>query len=140
MLTTGITWGSILFYDASQNPTDNPQMGFATNLFLYVVIPSLLAGISAFFIGADLLNSAKVRTAWQAAIRGLYVSIPTWLAFVLILSFVMTKSPNESFFNAFVYVLLLFSIAVGWLFAAVGIITGLLLYKSRDFIESCNQS
>src|SRR4051812_19444073 len=50
---------------------------------LLIVVPSLLAGASGFWIGADILNPYKTKTVWQAGIRGLFVAIAAWFAFVV---------------------------------------------------------
>src|SRR5687768_14945982 len=55
-------------------------------LYLYIITPGILAAIFGFLIGADILNPDKVRSARQAAFRGLYVSLAAWLAFVPIMS------------------------------------------------------
>jgi ABC-type enterochelin transport system permease subunit len=112
-------------------PHRNPDNRMLFILFLYLIIPSLLAGISGFIIGADILNPNKIRNARQAGIRGLYVSLAAWLIFAAISSFVAARDSNKSFFYMLVLVLSFGSIIVGWLIAGIGIATGLLLYRLR---------
>lgn len=130
MFAGGIPGACLLLYEFARLDRD-PQATIPFLLFLYIIIPSFLAAISGFFLGADILNPKKVKGAWHAAVRGLCVSLLAWLAFVPILSAVAGSSLNMSFLHRLSLVLLFGSVIIGWLVALVGIATGLLLYRFR---------
>jgi hypothetical protein len=102
-------------------------------LLLYVIIPAVFASISGLLFGGNILNQKKTRNALQAAIRGFCISLVAWLAYVPVLSMFAGRNLNMGFGNRVFLVLLVGSILVGWLIAAVGFITGLLLYRMRKF-------
>ena len=100
-------------------------------MFLYVLIPAILAGSSGFVFGADIFNPEKVSTARRAAARGLLVSLVAWVAYAPILSGWMGKAFNMSFLQKLLLVLIGGSLIMGWLIAIVGMATGLLLFNLR---------
>lgn len=105
-------------------------------LLLYVILPAVLAAVSGLLIGGTILNQAKTQNAWQAAVRGLCVSLVAWLAYVPVLSILAGRDWNMGFAYKVFLVLLFGSILVGWLIAAVGIVTALLLYRMRKFLPA----
>ena len=108
------------------------RLGSATPSFLvfyYFVTPAILAGVSGFVFGGDILNPDKVKSAGHAAVRGLFVSLVAWLAFVPILSSVV--APAMTFFQRLSWILVIGSLFIGWLIAGVGLVTSLLLYRFR---------
>lgn len=129
MLAAGIPGVALILYDLVQYGRLGTTLSFL--LFLYLIIPGILAATFGFLIGAAILNPAKVRSARQAAARGLYVSLASWLAFVPILSMAAGKETNMSFLQKLLLVLIFGSVIVGWLIGGVGIATGLLLYRLR---------
>ena len=135
MLAGGIPGVCLILYDLTlpyRNPgLRRPESSLLFWLFLYVIVPAFLAAISGLFIGADILNSTRVVNAWQAAARGLCVSLAAWLAFAPIVSLLLPRHFKFSFVYNLFLVLLGGSIIVGWLIATVGIATGLLLYRFR---------
>lgn len=100
-------------------------------VFYYFITPAVLAGISGFLFGADILNPAKVQSRRQAAKRGLIVSLLAWLVFTPILSSVMGQAMNVSFLNKLLMILTFGSLVIGWVIAGVGVATGVLLYDLR---------
>ena len=129
MLAGAIPGVSLILYDLARQGTVGTTLSFL--LFWYLVVPGILAAISGFIIGADILNPDKVRRARQAAARGLFVSLAAWLAFVPIMSAVAGKEINMSFLQKLLLVLIFGSVIVGWLIAGVGMAAGLLLYRLR---------
>jgi hypothetical protein len=120
----------IILYDLAQ-PNRNPITSMLFLLFLYIVVPGFLAAFFGSFFGADILNPDKVKSAWRAAFRGLWVSLAAWFAFAPIVSAVAGRNLNMSFLYRLALVLLFGSVIIGWLVALVGIATGLLLYRFR---------
>lgn len=134
MVAGGIPGVCLILYDLDQFERVRTKLSFF--LILYIIIPGILAAISGFILGADILNPDKVRRARQAAFRGLCVSMAAWLAFVPILSMVMGQETNMSFLNKLLLVLMFGPVVAGWLIAIVGMSTGLLLYRLRKFQQA----
>jgi hypothetical protein len=132
MVAGGIPGVCLILYDLDQLERVKTKLSFL--LILYIIIPGILAAISGFILGADILNPDKVRRARQAAFRGLCVSMVAWLAFVPILSMVMGS--NMSFLNKLLLVLMVGPVVAGWLIAIFGMATGLLLYRLRKPLQA----
>ena len=134
MVAGGIPGVCLILYDLDQLERVKTKLSFL--LILYIIIPGILAAISGFILGADILNPDKVRRARQAAFRGLCVSMVAWLAFVPILSMAMGKETNMSFLNKLLLVLMVGPVVAGWLIAIFGMATGLLLYRLRKPLQA----
>ena len=129
MVAGGIPGVCLILYELDQFKRVRTKLSFF--LFLYIIIPGLLAAISGFILGADILNPDKVRSARQAAFRGLCVSMAAWLAFVPILSMLIGSETNMGFLHKLLLVLMFGPVVAGWLIVIVGTATGLLLYRLR---------
>lgn len=129
MLAAGIPGVALILYDLVQHGRLGDTLSVI--LFWYLIIPGILSATFGFLIGADILNPHKVRSARQAAARGLYVSLAAWLAFVPIMIMAAGKDAYMSFLQKLLLVLIFGSVIVGWLIGGVGIATGLLLYRLR---------
>ena len=129
MIAGAIPGVLLILYDLARQGTIGTALSFL--LFYFLFVPGILAAISGFIIGADILNTDKVRRARQAAARGLFVSLAAWLAFVPIISMVAGKETNMSFPYKLLIFLIFGSVIVGWLIAGVGMAAGLLLYRLR---------
>jgi hypothetical protein len=130
-LTGGVTGGGVVLYDLVR-PLRNTRVEMGFLLFLYVVVPGLLAGVSGFFIGAGILNPSRVTGARQAGVRGLLVSGAAWLVFAVIMASVSARGSSASLSYMLFLVLVFGSVTVGWVVAAAGVATGLLLYRYRE--------
>jgi hypothetical protein len=128
MLAGGFVGACFVLYDLAQ-PLHDSRGKMSFLLFLYVILPAFLAGTSGFVIGADILNRSGVTTARQACKRGLLVALSAWLAFAVILSLVAAKESAAGFPYMLFLVLAFGSVTVGWVIAAAGVATGLLLYR-----------
>ena len=131
MLAGGVTGGGVVLYDLAQ-PLHNARGETGFLLFLYVIVPALLAGISGFFIGAGILNPSRVTGARQAGVRGLLVSGAAWLVFAVVMATVSARESSASLPYMLFLVLVFGSVTVGWVIAAAGVATGLLLYRHRE--------
>jgi hypothetical protein len=97
---------------------------------LLIVVPSLLAGVSGFWIGADIVNPYKTKTVWQAGIRGLFVAMAAWFAFGVFWSGLNALTDSDGdFFKMLYATLVVGSLAFGWLVAIMGVATGRLLFQ-----------
>jgi hypothetical protein len=121
----------IISYDLIQNRQLRTSPLFL--LVLYEIIPALLAAVSGAFLGGDILNEEKINNAGHAAVRGFFVSLVAWLVYVPVLSILAGRDWNMGFAYKVFLVLIFGSILVGWLIAAVGIVTALLLFRMRNF-------
>ena len=133
MLAGGIPGVCIILYDLT-GPYGN-SISFSSPLFLYVMVPAFVAAIFGFFVGADILNPDKVLRAREAAALGFAVSWAAWGVLVPIVCLTMKGGPENYIVTFFLYKLALVflggSIIFGWGIAAVGTVTGLLLYRFR---------
>lgn len=99
--------------------------------------PIILAGICGLLLGSTILDFDETKSASQAAVRGLFVGLLTYLLLftlpLIIFAFISTDLVND-----FIGFILLFAITfvyglfiVGWMIAVVGAIAGWLLYLLR---------
>jgi hypothetical protein len=115
-----------------------PQSGaglpiFAGSSVLTAVVPILLAGVCGLLFGSSILDASEVRTAGQAATRGLLVAS---LAYLLLFtgSAVILAFNNSDLVGTVVLCGILFLyglLVVGWLVAGAGAAAGWLLYLYR---------
>lgn len=101
--------------------------------WIFIGGPILLAGVCGYFIGSGILDPAKVRTAGQAMLRGLMVSLLAFALFFVASPLVMaltSKDPARSL-SGWPLVFIFASVYIGWLVAIVGVVGGALLYTYR---------
>jgi hypothetical protein len=127
MLAGGIPGVCMILYDLARFDRLGTTLEFL--FFWYIIVPSSLAAVSGFLLGADILNPDKVRSTRQAGVRGLLVSLAAWLAFAPLLSTITGSA--MSFLQKFFFVLVFGTVIFGWLIGGVGIATGLLLFRLR---------
>ena len=123
----------------------NPHISF-TVILLYVLIPISIAFIFGVTLGSDILNPNKVRTAKEAMIKGLNVSLLSYVVFVLLFALyfgiyqtIFDRNPHEfltvdfakNLLFGLVIVVFFGTIVVGWLVLIVGTLAGWLLFKCR---------
>jgi hypothetical protein len=134
MIAGSISGLSVILYDlASTQNFHDLQTKKLWIVILYLIVPGSLASSFGFIIGGDILDSNKVKTSWQAGVRGLYVSVASWLVYAVVMTFVVESYPNNSsFVGTFILILLFGSALIGWWVAVLGIVTGLLLYRIRS--------
>lgn len=91
-------------------------------LMLYVALPSLAATIAGGALGAPLLDPARCRSAWDAALRGAATSLAALGLFALLFGFGIkwTEPGWTSPFGLAWLVLTVGLLAVGWMVAVRG--------------------
>lgn len=98
----------------------------------FMLIPLLLTGIIGSLLAASILDPHKVRGGWHAALRGLLVLVSAFLLFSVVISLRETsENEYQTFFRTWILMLMVGSVAVGWLVVMVGIIAGWILYKQQ---------
>ncbi len=100
-------------------------------LKLYVALPSLAATIAGGALGAPLLDPARCRSAWDAALRGAATSLAALMLFALLFGFGIkwTEPGWTSPFGLAWLVLTAGLLAVGWMVAVVGAGVGWLVWR-----------
>jgi hypothetical protein len=100
-------------------------------LTLYVALPSLAATIAGGVLGAPLLDPARCRSAWDAALRGAATSLAALVLFALLFGFGIkwTEPGWTSPFGLAWLVLTVGLLAVGWMVAVVGAGVGWLVWR-----------
>jgi hypothetical protein len=133
MLSGSVVSLLLLLYDLTHAlPYEYFKAHLASILLTSHVTPGFLAGVSGFIIGGDILNPDKVTTSKQAALRGFYVSMTAWVAYAVVLPVISQGSSfNMSFVGMTLLILVFGTILIGWLIAALGIGTGVLLFRAQ---------
>ncbi len=100
----------------------------------FMAAPLLVIGINGALFGSGILDSSIVKRGWQAALRGLLVSVITFLSLSVILS-VWDAYTNEytNFARTLILVIVVGFLSVGWWIAIVGTFAGWLLYQWNVF-------
>jgi hypothetical protein len=91
-----------------------------------LLLPLVIVAIFGSTIGSGIISSSKKGSWIRAILRGLAVSLLSFLVYLLVVSFFL-KGPFD-FFGMFFTILFYASIVVGWLVVFVGIATSLILY------------
>lgn len=102
----------------------------ATFLWVMIGVPTLLSGICGGLLGASILDPAKVKTPGKAMLRGLMVSLLSYVLFSIPLSLVVAKDTAGALVG-WPIVLVTSFVVIGWLVALVGVAGGALLYFYR---------
>jgi hypothetical protein len=101
-------------------------------VILYIVLPSLAAGIAGYIWGGAILDSSRVRTYGEAVLRGLGVGAGTYLLFAALYSFVLPLLEGQWSLGRtgglFVLTLTLGILMGGPLAAAAGMLGGFTLF------------
>ena len=100
-------------------------------LTLYVALPSLAAAIAGGALGAPLLDPARCRSAWDAALRGAATSLAALVLFALLfgVGIKWTEPGWTSPLGLAWLVLTVGLLAVGWMVAVVGAGVGWLVWR-----------
>lgn len=106
---------------------------FGDSPVLMDIIPILLSGVSGLLIGSSILDPEDIKNAGQAVLRGLMVSVLSYLllfAIPMIFTIYRTGDPGGAFIF-FIFMFLYGLLAVGWLAGAAGMAAGGLLFLLR---------
>lgn len=107
---------------------------FGGSVILTAVVPVVIAAVCGALLGSTILEPAEVKNAFQAVMRGVMVSLLSFLLLFTIPALIsLVASPDIAgtalaFGIFFLYGLFI----VGWLVATVGAISGWLLYLVRS--------
>ena len=102
------------------------------------IVTILAAGVVGLWLGADILDEKKTKSAWQAVGRGLAIAALSYLLFFIItLIAVMVYNSDrdrDELYKGIEIIASMFLIGLGllgWLIAIVGVAAGGLLYLFR---------
>ncbi len=125
------------------------QKSAATFIF-FVVPPMIVSFVCGEAFGSEILLPNNVQTSKNALVKGLKISILTYMFFIPVFALIFavylcefTRDPHEwltvqfieNFFKGLFYICIVGTISVGWLLAILGAIAGWSLYKFRLFNE-----
>jgi hypothetical protein len=111
-------------------------------VILYIVLPSLAAGIAGYIWGGAILDSSHVKTYGQSVLRGLGVSAGAYLIFAVLYACELPLLEGEWSLgraeSLFLFVLMFGPLMVAPMAAITGMISGITLFRvSRHlFAES----
>jgi len=109
---------------------------------LYIVLPSLAAGIAGYIWGGAILDSSQVKTYRHSVLRGLGVSAGAYAIFAVLYACELPLLEGEWSLgrvgSLFLFVLMLGPLVVAPMAAITGMISGITLFKfgRRVFAES----
>lgn len=107
-------------------------------IILYIVLPSLAAGIAGHIWGWTILDSSHVKTYGQSALRGLVVSGWTYAIFAVVYACVLPTLEGQWSLgrvgSLFLFTLTLGILTGGPLTAVSGMIAGITLFKIGRYL------
>lgn len=102
-------------------------------IILYIVLPSLAAGIAGYIWGGAIMDSSHVKTYRQSVLRGLGVSAGAYAIFAVLYACELSLLEGEWSLgragSLFLFVLMLGPLMVAPLAAMTGIISGITLFR-----------
>jgi len=111
-------------------------------IILYIVLPSLAAGIAGYIWGGAILDSSQVRTYGHSVRRGLGVSAGAYAIFAVLYACELPLLEGERSLgragSLFVFVLMLGPLMVGPMAAITGMISGITLFGFGRYVFSEN--
>ena len=110
-------------------------------IILYIVLPSLAAGIAGFLWGGSILDPSRVQNYGQSVLRGFLVGAATFVIFAVLYACVLPTLEGQWSFgrvgSLFLFTLMLGILTGGPLAAVSGMIAGMTLFRAgRLFTES----
>ncbi|MCU1264079.1 MAG: hypothetical protein JWM21_397 [Acidobacteria bacterium] len=102
----------------------------------FVLVPLLVTGFFGSLLGGGILDSSRKRSLWEAALRGLSVAVLAYLSSAILIS-IWEANTNQygRFIEMLFMILLVGSMAIGWLIVVVGVMAGLLLFQLAEYLE-----
>jgi len=113
-------------------------------VILYIISPSLAAGIAGYIWGGAILDSSRVKTYRHSVLRGLGVSAGAYLIFAVLYACELPMLEGEWSLgragSLFLFVLMLGPLMVAPMAAITGMMSGITLFKfgRHVFAESDN--
>jgi hypothetical protein len=123
----------VAYYFLVSGQDYRPRFSVAFTLLLFIGVPILTAGLSGFALGYTILDPGEVKSVAQAMVRGLMVSLLSYLFFFMVSSLILTVNNNgePGFIIGWAVFFLYGFILVGWLIAIMGLVGGWLLFLFR---------
>ena len=117
------------------------RLSMASNaVILYIVLPSLAAGIAAYIWGGAILDSTHVDTYRRSMLRGLEVSAGAYAIFAVLYACELPLLEGEWSLgragSLFLFVLMLGPLMVGPMAAITGMISGITLFRFGHHVFS----
>lgn len=102
-------------------------------IILYIILPSLAAGIAGYIWGGAILDSSHAKTYRQSVLRGLGVSAGAYLIFAILYACELPVLEGEWSLarsgSLFLFVLMLGPLMVAPMAAITGMVSGITLFK-----------
>jgi hypothetical protein len=132
-MAAGSTWVLSLSSVFLSGPPPVPPV---EGVLWFVTLPIVANGLIGALLGAYILDSHRVRSGWLAAFLGLMVSVLGFLCYALLVSaregyWHGSLSIEQSFVQMLFLMLLVGSLAIGWMVVMIGGVAGWLLYRIR---------
>jgi len=107
----------------------------------FIAFPLLVIAINGALFGAGILDPGIVKRGWQAALRGLAVSVVTFLSLSVIFC-VWDAYTNEytNFIATLILVLVVGAMSIGWWAVVLGTFAGWVLYQWQVLKQSRRSS
>ena len=109
-----------------------PSFGYFDYAVWFIAAPLLVSGINGALFGGGILEPSVVRRAWMAILRGMLVSVVSFVSVCVMIS-AWDAYTNEytNFSQTLLLSLIVGFMVVGWQVTIVGMAVGWLLYKLR---------
>jgi len=107
-------------------------------VILYIILPSLAAGIAGYIWGGAILDSCRVKTYGQSVLRGLGVSAGAYAIFAMLYACELPMLEGQWSFgrvgSLFLFTLMLGILMGGPLAAMTGMISGITLFRLGRYV------
>jgi len=109
-----------------------PSFGYLDYAVWFIATPLLITGINGALLGAGILEPRVVKGAWVAILRGMLVSVVSFVSVCVMIS-AWDAYTNEytNFRQTLMLSLIVGFMVAGWQATIVGMAAGWLLYKLR---------
>jgi len=109
-----------------------PSFGYFDYAVWFIGAPLLVSGINGALFGGGILEPSVVRSAWLAILRGMLVSVVSFVSVCVMIS-AWDAYTNEytNFSQTLLLSLIVGFMVVGWQLTILGMAVGWLLYKLR---------
>lgn len=107
-------------------------------VILYIVLPSLAAGIAGYLWGGAILDSSRVQNYGESVLRGLVVSAAAYAIFAVLYACVLPMLEGQSSLgrvgSLFLFTLMLGILTGGPLAAVSGMVAGITLFRVSRYL------
>jgi hypothetical protein len=109
-----------------------PSFSYFDYAVWFIAAPLLVTGINGALFGGGILEPSAVRSAWLAILRGMSVSVVSFVSVcVMISAWDAYNNEYTAFRQTLMLSLIVGFMVVGWQVTIVGMATGWLLFKLR---------